>query len=267
MPASDTPPRALVLFLHDYSLHSGIYTPFFSLLNREALSVFSFDFEGFGQSAGLKGDIREFVYYMDDLQQIVSHLKREHPDLPIVLTGHGMGALVASLAIKRLDQQIAGTLLLAPILKFSKQVPKIVRDAVKYISTMAATFPIMKLEQNLFSEDEALCRHLEDDEEALNGKLRARMAAHMVKAAKKTRSNLIHITKPTLLMQGECDRLVDVAFTQSILERIDVSSLDISWLEGAGHLFMLESCAEESVLQISTWLEKRKIGSEAVTAN
>jgi len=239
--------------MHDYSLHTNFYRPFLERLYYNNCNVYGFDFEGFGNSDGMRADIREFDYFIDDIRQFFDLIKQDINDVPIIFAGHGLGAITAIIAQRSLEKEISGLLLMGPLFQYSNHVPKIIQDVARYVSGVAGTFPILSLDSDLFSHDFDVLEQIESDELIYNGKLRARMASHIVDAGKKARQEMKKIQVPTLLLHGKKDKLTRPRIIERIEEKLDQSNLKVQWVTDAGHTLMLENGSGKVVEAIRSW--------------
>ena len=59
-------------------------------------NVYRYDARGHGRSEGNRGDLEKFDDFLLDLDIYIDLIKKEYPNLKIVLLGHSMGGLVAT---------------------------------------------------------------------------------------------------------------------------------------------------------------------------
>lgn len=251
---SDQPVSNLLL-LPGFSEHSARYQPIASKISEQSCNVYSLDYEGHGKSDGLKGDIREFSYYVDDVQQYLTALKEEN-DEPFWLMGHGMGALIAIQLAHRLKGKkiIEAMVLSAPLFAFGSEVPRIVQETAKYVSTMAATFPILSIEQDWLSKDADALKAYADDPLNYHGKLRARIASHLIVNGKKAKDLLFDLDLPVLLFHSTDDHFAD----PNVVSEMGNSdskpeSFTIKMLEERGHMLLFEKGWKDMVDEIIKW--------------
>ncbi|MBT5095623.1 MAG: hypothetical protein HOM21_15335, partial [Halobacteriovoraceae bacterium] len=74
------PTQGTVLLTHGVLEHSGRYQHFIELLNQQNFTVYSYDLRGHGLSYGVRGHIRKFQSYVDDLERMVNLIKAEQVD-------------------------------------------------------------------------------------------------------------------------------------------------------------------------------------------
>jgi alpha-beta hydrolase superfamily lysophospholipase len=106
----------VVVLLHGYGEHLGLYEPLARRLNADGVAVHAMDAPGHGRSDGERG-IVDFDDYVDDARQLVNLVRYAHPGRPLVVIGHSAGALAGYLLAVR-SPGIADALVLsgAPLL-------------------------------------------------------------------------------------------------------------------------------------------------------
>lgn len=85
-------PSSLVVFLHRLGEHIGSYQPMFDTLTAAGIAVWAADHAGHGRSAGERVLIKRVDDLLDDAARMVDLARAKHPDLPLVLVGHSLGA-------------------------------------------------------------------------------------------------------------------------------------------------------------------------------
>ena len=92
--------RSVVVFLHGFGEHLGLYDAFARRLTADGHAVHALDCMGHGRSDGERGVITYDAYTEDGLS-LVRLAAARHPTLPVVLAGHSAGALAAFLIALR----------------------------------------------------------------------------------------------------------------------------------------------------------------------
>lgn len=94
--------RGTVVVLHGAAENSGRYGYVISRLLDANYNVYTLDHRGHGKSSLPevgnwipRGHIDDFQLLVDDINTLVDKAKAEHPDSPLYLLGHSMGALAA----------------------------------------------------------------------------------------------------------------------------------------------------------------------------
>lgn len=255
----DSTPEAYLLFLHGYSEHSGRYTDVARYFVKEGFAVYALDYEGHGKSSGLRCDVREFSYYVDDAQQLYQAVRDAHDDQPLYIFGQCIGALVGIQLARRIQEDVSGLILSAPMFKFAPEVPKIVQDTAGYISAMAATFPILSLDYSTFSREETVVQAFLEDELNCKGKLRARMVSHIIEQGRKSWKVLQELDLPVWIGHGSDDEFADPASTEALLDS-EKENLKVNLFDGHKHFLLHEQGSDRILGSVCEWIGETDSG-------
>ena len=93
-------PSAVLVIAHGMAEHAARYQPLALWLNQQGVSVIAIQHRGHGPHCpetdlGHYADHKGWQKVVDDLQQVVVHARKQHPDLPLTLFGHSMGSFIA----------------------------------------------------------------------------------------------------------------------------------------------------------------------------
>ncbi|MFT4087942.1 MAG: alpha/beta fold hydrolase [Gordonia sp. (in: high G+C Gram-positive bacteria)] len=103
-------PFASLVFLHGYGEHSGLYHRFAEQLNAQGINVWALDQYGHGLSDGPRGTLDSMDDAIGAARVLTDHLATgQAPDVPVVIAGHSLGSIVATLtAISADSEKYAG---------------------------------------------------------------------------------------------------------------------------------------------------------------
>ncbi|NIH80957.1 alpha/beta fold hydrolase [Amycolatopsis viridis] len=90
-------PQALVVFFHGLGEHVGSYEPLATALTGAGFALWAHDHAGHGRSDGERVLITRIDDLLDDAATLLGLARQAHPDLPLVVAGHSLGATVATL--------------------------------------------------------------------------------------------------------------------------------------------------------------------------
>jgi len=94
-------PRGVVQICHGMSEHSGRYDRFAQALNSAGYFCYAHDHRGHGETEAIDSKMGLFAHkdglgkVSQDIGVVNQHIEGKHPDLPVVLLGHSMGAILA----------------------------------------------------------------------------------------------------------------------------------------------------------------------------
>jgi alpha-beta hydrolase superfamily lysophospholipase len=109
-----------IIIIHGLAEHKGRYIEFINKLHSLKYSVFALDLIGHGESSGKKGDLNNFVEYVDELEKFVSHIRKNYPLMKISLFGHSLGGLVACWYVSEYKNDVDFLILSNPLLERKK---------------------------------------------------------------------------------------------------------------------------------------------------
>lgn len=93
--------RLVVVLLHGYTEHLGLYDALGRRLAGQGYAVHAMDCIGHGRSDGERGCLESWDRYVTDARRLTDLAAAQHPGAPIVLIGHSGGALAAYLLAAR----------------------------------------------------------------------------------------------------------------------------------------------------------------------
>ena len=109
-------PRAVVIFLHGFGEHTGVYHRYGFALNVAGIDLWAVDQFGHGLSPGTRGDfgsIEDSSALADSLTELAG---RERPGLPLIAQGHSFGSVVTMFRLlDQPDRYRAGVISGAPL--------------------------------------------------------------------------------------------------------------------------------------------------------
>ncbi|HNL55381.1 MAG TPA: alpha/beta fold hydrolase, partial [Turneriella sp.] len=152
-----TKPKKVIVVQHGFGEHSGRYQNLIAALEGEKASVYALDARGHGKTPGKRGHISDFNLYASDLAVLVQKARAENKGVPIILLGHSMGALIATLAALKSEvaTELSGLILSSGAFKPALDTVQAIKKAVGTVLAKVApavTVPA-GLDVNLISRD------------------------------------------------------------------------------------------------------------------
>lgn len=103
--------RAMLLIVHGMGEHSARYRPVIEFLTARGLGCATFDQRGHGRrptSERHRGDVESFDDFVADTAGVIDAVRGKHPNLPLFVWGHSMGAIIATLTAARVAASSPG---------------------------------------------------------------------------------------------------------------------------------------------------------------
>ena len=274
----DGAPRAVVLVAHGLSEHSGRYARFADALVGAGYAVYAIDHRGHGRTAESTGVGRAgpngMDAILDDLHQLSGTASGELDDVPVVLFGHSMGALVAQAYAERFGSELAALVLSgsAGANDDLGEMAAMIRGAVEgglgdepmpMLSAMNEGFEPARTPYDWLSRDPAevdayiadpMCG---DDAPATFGFIAAMMDT-AVEAMQPDAIAKIPRRVPVLLITGERDvASSDAANVHELEARLRAAGLDVDarYYADARHELLNELNRDEVTAEVLGWLD------------
>jgi len=144
-------PKAVICLVHGHGEHSGRYAHVAEFWLESGIATYALDLPGHGKTVSKRGYTPSYEVFLDSVEALVAHAKKEMPDLPVFIFGHSMGGnIVANYLLRRKPTGIAGTILSAPWFKLAFEPPAI---KVKLGRWVGKLFPGFVQHTNLDAAD------------------------------------------------------------------------------------------------------------------
>jgi alpha-beta hydrolase superfamily lysophospholipase len=206
-------PRALVAILHGLGDHSGRFAALASeLATRARCTAVALDLPGHGEAPGPRGDMPSWTLVRDQVIPAMFTATRGLPDqpfeLPPVLLGHSMGAVLALDYALAHPRDLKALVLSAPALR-SAMPPwwKLALANVARATSPSTGFP-HGLDLSGLSRDPEVMRLYKADA-LVHEKISPRLYFDFNEARQRCLRDARKLQLPTLLLQGMADRMVD----------------------------------------------------------
>lgn len=212
--------RSVVVFLHGFGEHLGLYDAFARRLTADGHAVHALDCVGHGRSDGERGEMIWEAYVPDALALLRIATDR-HPGVPVTLAGHSGGALAAFLVALR-EPGLADGLVLsgAPLLPI---------DWVHQALSGAADDGEGLDPTTLLSTHPDYVHALMHDPLVYDGAISRRMLESLARQWPEAEEGLASGRRdlPTLLVSGELDQVVPLAVSEEVADRLPQAMLRV----------------------------------------
>jgi lysophospholipase len=213
------------------------------------------DQRGHGLSGGVHTHVDDYDEYVNDLHCVCRHFKCV-PSRTFVV-GHSMGGLVSARYAQTFPDQLAGLVLVSPLLSVKVKVPLRTLALGWLLSQFTSR---VRFRPRFDATDSTRCplsrqRRLSDPlirQSLTNGWYFATRAA-----LKQVWREIGKINQPVLLVQAGQDRVVDPLKAKQWLEQLPSPDRSIHWLAESYHDVLSESDWLHTFAHIARWIERR----------
>ncbi len=204
-------PRAVVVFLHGFGEHTGVYHRYAYALNAAGIDLWAVDQFGHGLTPGDRGDFGSIADSSDLADTLTELAEGERPGLPLIAQGHSFGAVVTlTRLLDHPDRYRAGVISGAPLAP---------------IPDMLDPDTSVDLDPRWLSEDPFYLDLLENDPLAFVDADAAPLARALDTAWDRFGDDLPRLSVPTLAVHGVADPIAQIGAVAAYAEQIEALQL------------------------------------------
>ena len=254
-------PKANVIIHHGFAEHLGRYDYVAEKLVKAGFNVMRFDARGHGLTKGPRGHIDSYENFITDLDFIVNVTEFLAPNLPLYTLGHSMGGMVTLMYGLTYPENLAGQIFSGAA---SGTLPYLNEVSKKLLVSSSSVIPT-KLFKNIVGED--ICTDPQVVEDYLNDPLVLKKASFrffhefLVSSPKYIEERVDTYDLDTLILHGRDDKVVPVALSEKLYQRIPSLDKRLITYEGLYHEILNEPIKDEIINEIIQWLATRHITS------
>lgn len=224
-------PKMVNLFLHGAFANASDAKFLAEKLLELDVATYAYDFRGWGHWPGKSGHITSRSEYIKDTHAFLEFIKAKHPDLPVMLSSHSMGSMVALRFLQDYQSEFVCATVSAPWLGTVAKVPPVLNFLAKILTVIWPTFAdkaTFTMEE-LSHDEEVIKHHYKEIENGMRKTYAStRWFVEMQKMQKESLEGSSNITIPIMMFQGGSDTLVDENLSKQAFESI--SSDDKHWV-------------------------------------
>ena len=252
--SGQSPPSAVVVFLHGIASHAGWFAETAADLNRHGVEVYGLDRRGSGRSGGPRGHLDRYERALDDVEQLVLLAAAEHPRVPLFLAASSWAAKLGVVYAAQRPGPLAGLLLLGPGLLPRVNLSPWRRALVVagHLVRPTARLPI-PLTPELYTANPPYRDEIRADPLRL---LEATTQFYWQTARLDRRRgrDTARLQLPVLLLQGEADQMMDVPATRRWFDGLGGQHSSYRSYPGAGHTLDFEPDRTRYLDDLLGWL-------------
>jgi alpha-beta hydrolase superfamily lysophospholipase len=201
----------VIVAIHGGGGHSDEFRVLGPRLADEGNIVYAVDLRGFGnsQEEGLpRGDTRDFARHLQDLDDMIRHVRKKHPGKRLVVLGYSLGGCYALWYAAHYVDVVDSLVLVAPGI--------VVRTLSSRRYALLLAFASLLVPRRMFDvakssfvkgRDPHRLRQLQQKDPLSTWQLSFSYLAHVKKTlVDPALTHAAHIATPTLVLQGDADR-------------------------------------------------------------
>lgn len=239
---------ATIVIVHGLAEHIGRYDHVARQFNERGYHARGTDLRGFGASGGARAYVADFGVYLDDLAGDVE--EAQQTGRPIVLLGHSMGGLIATLYAESGRPQPDLLVLSAP--SIDADIPTAKRVMAKALVRLVPRLRVANgLDGAQLSHDPAVGERYFSDP-LVFPRSTLRLGVELMGAMERAREHLGALAIPMLVIHGAEDTIVSPRFSE-VFETIPGATRLL--LGGFRHESFNEDGGTRAVNTIADWIE------------
>ncbi|XP_039235326.1 monoglyceride lipase isoform X3 [Pipra filicauda] len=216
-------PRALVFIAHGAGEHCGRYDDLAQKLTGLNLFVFAHDHVGHGQSEGDRMVVSDFHVFIRDSLQHIDLMKKEHPDLPVLILGHSMVF------------------------------------AAKVLNFVLPNLSLGSIDPNAISRNKKEMESYTSDPLVYHGGMKVSFVIQLMNAIARIERALPKLTLPILVLHGSSDKLCDIRGSYLLMDTVQSQDKTLKVYEEAYHALHKElpEVSTSVFTEILTWIGQK----------
>lgn len=245
--------KAAVIFVHGICEHLGRYEYLTEKFNEEGYNVYRYDARGHGKSEGKRGFLNDFDDYLQDLDILVTLVKRDNKGQKLILLGHSMGGLVATAYTCKYPSKVdllvlSGACNVCPsVAKSLKYLPYNLMGKLKYTNKLGEGVCSDKAVVDAYNKDPLVLKKV-------SFKL---LGNAFVKGTKYVSKNIENIKCPTIVLHGEKDGIVVKETGEWTYAHLQCNDKQLKVYDGLYHEIYNEVSKDEVIKDTINWCNER----------
>ena len=253
--------RGVVLIVHGLGEHAGRYDHVAHSLHTWGFEMRAYDQRGHGESGGKPGTLPSKMALLDDLAEVVDDVRKQYPNLPLILLGHSMGGLVAARFVSLCIRPVDALVMSSPALDagrgaFQKLLLKVLPGLLPNLCVGNG------LDAKFISRDPQVVKAYLADR-LVHNKISPRLGHFIDTAGPATVAAAANWQTPTLLVYAGADRLVNPAGSDDFARLATTSKavkpdvVTVRRFDGYYHELFNELEAGQVFECLENWLDSR----------
>jgi alpha-beta hydrolase superfamily lysophospholipase len=248
-------PRAVVVIVHGFGDHCGLYTNLVNYLVARGYAVYGFDQRGYGRSPGQRGYISSWSEYREDVRAFLRLIEEEEPERACFLLGNSMGGLIVLEYAEHYPEGLRGVIAMSPALGETHVSPFLVILG-RALSRVWPRFSLtVTSDYSGISHDPDAVKLYENDP-LFHQRGTARLSTELFGAMKRTQDHAADLSMPLLILHGGADRLASPEGSRMFFRRLTAPDKEFKEYEGFFHNLFCDTGYEQVLADLESWLSR-----------
>ncbi len=249
--------EATLIIVHGLSEYIASYDTFRTFLTDRNIAVYGFDARGHGNSPGIRAHVNCWSEHTEDLHCFVDLVQKEQKG-KIVMFAHSMGTTIATNYLMEYQEKLDGLILCGTTIKPVEATKWYLIPAAKLLSWVAPRVSInLKLNVDAVCSDPNVVARSKADDLKFST-VTPRWGTEILKAIKRTKTNLEIYTMPLLVIHGKLDRINDFDAAKDFYEAIPSEDKSFTAYEKSFHDILNDVEKEKAFEDIYRFIERTK---------
>lgn len=259
--------KAILVAVHGFGLHKCAFKQFAEAMKSRGISTYAIDVRGFGSWAQSHSSRRlSFKSTLNDLQLLISSIKKDSPQTPIFLMGESMGGAIALHFAAQYPNLVDGVIASVPGAERYKSVQTSMRLISAFIFNAGGDINVADIVVNRASNNQALKELWRSDEQA-KFKMSLSEILRFNGFMKDSHRLVKTVQAPVLLVQGEKDHLVRPVGSQKLFAELASPDKQLMLLKNGEHLTFEEGQFDQSIVsRVDSWIDSHIYKNELVAS-
>ena len=250
--------KAIILYLHGIESHLGWFKGMADHLQNKGLCIYAFDRRGSGLSQEEKGHIASYKILIKDIETVVDHIKKEHPNKRIYLLGVCGGGKFALGFLGKNPLSVDGLILISPAIKVKFKIPITSKLDIFFSSIFhpRKRMPTY-MHDEMFTKNKKYLDYIKTDKLRLKY-VTARFYKEIKSMEMSWSKKFIKQDIPILTLVAGNDQVVNNNQVAKWFHKLKSRDKTIETFSGCDHFLPFEDKAFEIGENIYRWIEQRQ---------
>lgn len=228
-------PTATLVITHGMGEHTECYQRLIDGLQDQNLRFIAWDLRGHGRSEGKRGVISDFNDFCDDLTVLLSHIKKDISEDPIVLLGHSMGGLVTLKTLAEHHPDVKCAVLSSPLMGVAVDVPEVKKVGARYLAQYLPTVTMWNEinDRDLTHDKEVIAEFRKDP--LRHDRVSPKLYLEMVANCESIKENADQIDLPIFFQLSGQDKIVSTQATLDFFDMVKSNQKEYKIYENSYH--------------------------------